>query len=272
MCFIISYAELKLIKVYLYKGLIYKKRALFLYKRAKVNMIRLYIESPLLENQDVVLTENQSHYVQKVMRLQENDDVLLFNGRDGEWKARITTLSKKSTTLHPFSQSRPQGHKGDLWLLFSPLKPKRQEFLVEKATELGVSCLWPVYFERTSVPKVNLEKMQAHAIEAAEQCERLTLPEIKPIVPFPVLLKNWPQDRLLLFGDESLRSPSLGTLELHHKRSYAFLVGPEGGFTSQEFSLLKSSPQAQGVTLNPHILRSETAALVGVSYFQLVML
>jgi 16S rRNA (uracil1498-N3)-methyltransferase len=235
-------------------------------------MIRLYIENPLFENQDVELPENQSHYLQKVMRLKENDEVLLFNGKDGEWKARITGTSKKSTILRPLSQSRPQRYEGDLWLLFSPLKPKRQEFLVEKATELGVSCLGPVHFERTSVPKVNPEKMKAHTIEAAEQCERLTLPEIKPITPLPVLMQNWPQDRLLLFGDESLSSPSLGTLELHHKSPHAFLVGPEGGFTPQEFSLLKSLPHAQGVTLNPYILRSETAALVGVSYLQLVLL
>lgn len=232
-------------------------------------MIRLYVESPLLENQDIILPESQSHYLQKVMRLKENDDVLLFNGRDGEWNARITGTSKKSTILCPNFQSRPQRHGGDLWLLFSPLKPKRQEFLVEKATELGVSCLWPVHFVRTSVPKVNLEKMQAHAREAAEQCGRLALPEIKPLTPLSKLFKNWPQTRFLLFGDESLSSPSLGALDLNSQKSYAFLVGPEGGFTSQEFFLLKSFTQAQGVTLNPHILRTETAALVGVSYLEM---
>jgi len=234
-------------------------------------MIRLYVESPLLENQDVMLSDSQSHYLQKVMRLKENDEVLLFNGRDGEWKARITATSKKSTTLCPTFQRKPQQREGDLWLLFSPIKPKRQEFLVEKATELGVSCLWPVHCERTSVPKVNLEKMQAHACEAAEQCGRLTLPEIKPLTSLRALLKNWPQNRLLLFGDESLNSPSLGALDLNPQKPYAFLVGPEGGFTSQEFFLLKSFTQAQGVTLNPHILRAETAALVGVSYLQMII-
>jgi len=232
-------------------------------------MIRLYTESPLFENQEVVLLENQSHYLQKVMRLKENDDVLLFNGKDGEWKARITGTTKKSTTLRPLIQNRPQGNAGDLWLLFSPLKPKRQEFLVEKATELGASCLWPIHFERTSVPKVNLEKMRSHTIEAAEQCGRLTIPEIKPLTPLSMLLKNWPEERHLLFGDESLSSPSLGTLDLNHQNPYGFLVGPEGGFTQQEFSLLKSFLQAQGVTLNPHILRAETAALVGISYLQI---
>jgi 16S rRNA (uracil1498-N3)-methyltransferase len=232
-------------------------------------LIRLYVESPLLENQDINLPESQSHYLQKVMRLKENDDVLLFNGKDGEWNARITGTSKKSTILRPTFQSRPQRHGGDLWLLFSPLKPKRQEFLVEKATELGASCLWPVLFERTSVPKVNLEKMQAHAREAAEQCGRLTLPEIKPLTPLSTLLKSWPEERFLLFGDESFSSPSLGALDLSPQKPCGFLVGPEGGFSAQELSLLKSFPQAQGVTLNPHILRAETAVLVGVSYLQM---
>ncbi|HUX78561.1 MAG TPA: RsmE family RNA methyltransferase, partial [Alphaproteobacteria bacterium] len=152
-------------------------------------MIRLYIESSLHENQEVDLSENQSHYLQKVMRLKENDDVLIFNGREGEWKARIIKTTKKSTTLRVFIQSRPQRQEGDLWLVFSPIKPKRQEFIVEKATELGVSCLWPVHFERTSIPRLNLEKMRTHAIEAAEQCGRLTIPEIKPLTSLVKLLK-----------------------------------------------------------------------------------
>ena len=132
-------------------------------------MIRLYIDIPLFEKGEVFLTENQSHYVQKVMRLRAGEDVLLFNGVDGEWQARILEAAKKTTKLLLFSQTRSQKNERDLWLLFSPLKPKRQEFLVEKATELGVSCLWPIYFGRTSIPKVNHEKMWAHTIEAAER-------------------------------------------------------------------------------------------------------
>lgn len=232
-------------------------------------MVRLYVESPLLENQEVFLNERQSHYVQKVMRLKGGDTLLLFNGMDGEWKATLQETLKKSTRLLLISQVRPQQKEGNLWLLFSPLKPKRQEFLVEKATEVGASGLWPIHFERTVFPKVNLEKMQAQAIEAAEQCGRLTVPEIKALTPLSVLLKNWPQERQLLFGDETLGSPSLGILELPPFRPYAFLVGPEGGLTSQERGLLESHPQAQGVTLNTHILRAETAALVGAAYLQL---
>lgn len=232
-------------------------------------MIRLYIDHPLSENQQIFLNESQSHYIQKVMRLKHDDIILLFNGKDGEWQARIMGLEKKTTILSLLSQNRPQPQTENLCLLFSPLKPKRQEFLVEKATELGVSVLWPIRFERTSIPKVNLEKMRAQAREAAEQCERLTLPEIKDLIPLPQLLKNWPSDEVLLFGDETLDSPSLTTFQRDPEKFYNFLVGPEGGLTRQEYALLKAHPQAYGVTLNPHILRTETAALVGISYLQL---
>jgi len=232
-------------------------------------MIRLYVENPLSENQQISLNENQSHYVQKVMRLKHGDALLLFNGREGEWKACITGLEKKTTHLVLANQTRPQQDEKSLCLLFSPLKPKRQEFLIEKATELGVSCLWPIRFERTPMPKVNLEKMRAQAREAAEQCGRLSLPEIKDLIPLPQLLKNWPQEEILVFGDESLTSPSIATLKEDQDKFYSFLVGPEGGFTSQEYALLKAHPQAYGVTLNAHILRAETAALVGVSYLRL---
>jgi 16S rRNA (uracil1498-N3)-methyltransferase len=150
--------------------------------------------------------------------------------------------------------------------LFSPLKAKRQEFLEEKATELGVSCLCPVRCERTSVSKINLEKMLSHVKEAAEQCGRLTLPQLNPLCPLSQILENWPPMRNLIFGDETLTSLSLKDLTLDPKASYAFLVGPEGGFTPQEFSLLRRLPNAQGVTLNANILRAETAALVGLSY------
>lgn len=229
-------------------------------------MIRLYIDNPFSENQQISLNESQSHYIQKVMRLKLNDTILLFNGKDGEWQARIIGLEKKTTILSLISQNRPQINEGNLCLLFSPLKPKRQEFLVEKATELGVSCLWPIRCERTSIPKINREKMRAQAQEAAEQCGRLTLPEIKELTPLPQLLKIWPSDEVLLFGDETLTSPSLHTVERDPNKLYSFLVGPEGGFTAQEYALLKSHPHAYGVTLNPHILRAETAALVGVAY------
>lgn len=235
-------------------------------------MIRLYTEISLSENKEVFLNENQSHYVQHVMRLKKRDYVLLFNGQDGEWKAQILEHSKKTTKLFLFSQTRGPTQEGNLWLLFSPLKPKRQAFLIEKATEVGVSSLWPIRFERTSIPHVNSEKMCAQAIEAAEQCERLTLPEIKPLTKLSALLAEWPQNRTLLFGNETLSSPLLSAISVNSQKKFAFLVGPEGGFTPQELTQLKSHPQAQGVTLNPHILRAETAALVGISYLQLMLM
>ncbi|MBS0271343.1 MAG: 16S rRNA (uracil(1498)-N(3))-methyltransferase [Proteobacteria bacterium] len=232
-------------------------------------MIRLYWEGSLLQNQEVFLSETQSHYIQKVMRLQKGDEIFLFNGEHGEWKAQIEETFKKSTKLCLISQTRSPIDEGNLCLLFSPLKPKRQEFLIEKATELGVSCLYPVKFERTSIPRINLEKMQAHLREASEQSRRLTIPEIKPITSFKNLFKDWPPDKHLFFGDETLGSPFLSKIKVDSQKSYGFLVGPEGGFTSQELIYLKSQACVQGVTLNTHILRAETAALVGISYLQL---
>lgn len=232
-------------------------------------MIRLYVNLPLTKNQDIFLLEKQSHYIQTVMRRKVGEDIYLFNGTDGEWQAQITETLKKSTKLHLLSQTRTQQQEKDIWLLFSPLKPKRQEFLVEKATELGASCLWPLQCQRTSHLKVNAEKTMAHMIEATEQSERLTIPLLKPLISLPDLLQTWPRERILLFGDETFNSPSLTTYEFNSTQSYGFLVGPEGGFTSDELSLLKTHPNVQGVTLNQNILRAETAALVGISYLQL---
>lgn len=234
-------------------------------------MIRLYVNFPLNSTKEVALEEAQSHYLEKVMRLRVGDRVLLFNGKEGEWLAEIREFEKKQVHLRILSQTAVQYSELDLWMLFSPLKPKRQEFLVEKATELGAACLWPVQCEHTSISRVNLEKMSAHSREAAEQCGRLTLPEVKPLTPLRKVLKEWPEERYLLFGDETLTAPSLNEISLDKSKKYAFLVGPEGGFSLQELSLLRLFPGGQGVTLNSYILRAETAALVGLSYLKLCL-
>ena len=231
-------------------------------------MIRLYVSESLQEGNDILLSSPQSHYLQRVMRLGIGDEVLLFNGEQGEWRVKIKTLQKNAITVQLMVQTRPQQSEGDLWLLFSPIKPKRQEFLVEKATELGASCLWPVRCERTSSP-LKEDKMKAHVIEASEQSKRLTVPSVKPLTSFADLLKNWPAERILFFGDETLSAPPLGTLPLDTSRAYGFFVGPEGGFSAQELTLLRAHPNTQGVTLSPHILRAETAALVGLVGLQM---
>jgi 16S rRNA (uracil1498-N3)-methyltransferase len=199
------------------------------------------------------------------MRKKVGDIIHLFNGKDGEWAYEITELHKRETILTLQSQVKSQPASNDLWLLFSPLKPKRQEFLIEKATELGVSCLWPILCERTSIPRVNLEKMQAHVIEVAEQCGRLSITEIKPMTQLSKALTGWPLSHSLIFGDETLTAPSIANIAI--KKPCAFFVGPEGGFTEQEFNLLKR--KGRGVTLNQNILRAETAALAGLACISL---
>lgn len=232
-------------------------------------MIRLFVSSPrLFQNQDILLSEPQSHYLHKVMRLEIGHNLLIFNGQDGEWSATITGVAKRQLTLKTTHQTRRQKKEGDLWLLFSPLKPKYQLFLEEKATELGVGCLWPVRCDRTSLTHIKKAKMEAHICEAAEQSQRLTVPSLHSLTPLSDVLNTWPLDRLLLFGDETRESPCLSELTLPSS-SLALLIGPEGGFTPQELNILRAHPQSQGITLSPHILRAETAAISGVAYLQL---
>lgn len=146
-------------------------------------MVRLYVNTSLSKDTLFSVSETRSHYLQKVMRLKEGDTFLVFNGSQGEWSVKITSLAKKATFLQVEDQTRPQQEEGDIWLLFSPLKPKSQAFLEEKATELGVSRLWPIRCERTSVSTLNTAKMEAHVIEATEQSGRLTLPSLYPFTP-----------------------------------------------------------------------------------------
>ena len=232
-------------------------------------MIRLFLKTPLIQNRSLTLSDQQSHYLQKVMRLKKGDTLFVFNGTEGEWVATVKELLQKVTVLQIIEQMRPQQEEKDLWLLFSPLKTKRQAFLEEKATELGVTHLWPVRCERTVVTSLNAAKMEAHIIEAAEQSGRVTLPSLRLLTTLPDLLETWPQERVLLFGDETRTAPSIGTIPLDSAKPYAFLVGPEGGFSPHEFSLLRAHASCQGVTLNPNILRAETAALAGVAYLQI---
>lgn len=231
-------------------------------------MIRLYVESPLFQDQEILLSEAQSHYLQNVMRLKGGDDLLIFNGEQGEWEAKISKQAKRASVLIPSQQMRLQPPQDDVWLLFSPLKPKSQLFLDEKATELGVGTFLPVKCARTTCA-VNPSKMKAHLIEAAEQSGRLTLPTIRPMTSFLSLLESWPQDRVLLFGDATLTAPVLTEYPWDPKKSYAFFIGPEGGFSPSELERLRAHPQSYGVTLSQQTLRAETAGIVGLSYLQL---
>jgi 16S rRNA (uracil1498-N3)-methyltransferase len=228
--------------------------------------IRLYVSDDLGAGAVIALPKTQAHYLQTVMRCKAGDAILLFNGRDGEWQAEITLLQKNGGEVQVTGQTRPQAAEPDLWLCFAPIKFGRIDYLVEKATELGVSQLYPVQTARTVVSRINGERLRAHAVEAAEQSERLSVPELMPYQKLTALLADWPKERLLFYGDETGGGKPLRTLLPQIQQTqYALLIGPEGGFAPEELALLKQCPFAQAISLGPRILRADTAALAGLA-------
>ena len=218
---------------------------------------RLFVDHALSESAQVAV---EGTYLGAVLRLGPGDKVKLFDDRTGEWLAEIADAGKKRCTLNVIRQLRKQENVPDLWLLFAPVKRGRIDWLVEKATELGVAKLQPVITRRTIVERLNLERLRAHAIEAAEQCERTALPEFAGPVKLDALLKIWPPDRALYFADErggDRFAPVPGPA--------AVLIGPEGGFTDEEGAAIRALPQARPVSLGPRILRADTAALAAIS-------
>ena len=235
--------------------------------------VRLYVEYDLVEGAVVELGESHAHYVRTVMRRKAGEPARLFNGRDGEWSARIDVLHKGSGGLLPQNQRRLQVPEPGPWLLFAPLKRAPLDFLVQKAVELGASVLQPVQTANTNTGRINLDRMNANAIEAAEQCERLTVPEVRSAEKHTFLLENWPEDRyLLVCAEHGAAQPIDNVLRAAPRDSaWGILTGPEGGFVSSELNQLRKLPFARTVSLGPRILRAETAALAALTCWQAVL-
>ncbi len=229
---------------------------------------RLYVTADLGAGMTVALDEGPSHYLLHVLRVKSGNRVLLFNGRDGEWLAEIGQASKRGVTATCLSQTRPQVGEPDIWLAFAPIKKTPADYLVQKATELGVSRLQPVFTRRTIVTRVNLERMAANAAEAAEQSERLTVPQIREAVDLDKLLASWPKERRLYFCDEGGDARPLAEVARGASGPAAILTGPEGGFDPGERELLRARSFVVPVTLGPRILRADTAALAALSVWQ----
>ncbi|WP_164155352.1 16S rRNA (uracil(1498)-N(3))-methyltransferase [Sandarakinorhabdus rubra] len=228
---------------------------------------RLFVGDGLSAGAAITLPAPQSHYLANVMRRQPGDMVRLFNGRDGEWAARVASLAKKAVTLVPERQSAAQEVPPDLWLCAAPLKKGRIDWLAEKACELGVARLLPVVTARTVVDRLNLDRLMAHMVEAAEQCGRTALPDLAEAVPLARLLKDWPRERALIFADETGGEALAATLSLVPAPA-AILIGPEGGFTAEERAAIRAHPAAVPVSLGPRILRADTAAIAAVAVWQ----
>jgi 16S rRNA (uracil1498-N3)-methyltransferase len=232
-----------------------------------MNKIRLFVDHTLGEAQSVPLNKDQAHYIFSVMRKSIGETILIFDGNNGEWEASIEEISKKSGVLLCIKQTKPQIMPPDLWLFFSPLKKVRTDFIVEKATELGVAKIIPVQSEHTNADRVNLSRLSAHAIEAAEQCGGTYIPKIEELQKINEVLENFPLDRRLLFCDEKLQASEVN-LENLKKGKWAILVGPEGGFSEIERNYLKGLKFTFSISLGPRILRADTAAVTAISLWQ----
>jgi len=232
--------------------------------------LRLFVTAPLAEGAVITLPKPQAHYLGAVMRAAIGEAVLLFNGSDGEWLGHIAYLSKSAAGVALAKCTRPQEVEPDLWLLAAPIKRDRIDLVAEKAAELGASALWPVFTRRTIVSRVNSERLQAHLLEAAEQCERLCVPELKPPMPLERALAGWDASRILLFLDESGSGPPIadGLKDLPAGAPLALLIGPEGGFAPEERRLLAGLPFTRPLSLGPRILRADTAAIAALAVVQ----
>jgi len=229
--------------------------------------IRLYVDHPLGQGQTVPLTREQAHYLFGVMRRGMGDTVLVFNGHAGEWRATVEKAGKRDGLLKTDAQTRLQQNPPDLWLLFAPIKKARTDFIVEKAAEMGAARILPVHTDFTNSERIRQDRLQTHAVEAAEQCGGTFVPEVCHLQKLEQVLADWPKDRQLMFCDESLvgARESLGQSDAD---KWAILIGPEGGFSDAERTRLTALPFAHAVSLGPRILRADTAAVAAMTVWQ----
>ena len=226
--------------------------------------IRLFVDAPLLPGDTIAATPQQAHYLGAVMRRGPGDTVHLFNGCDGEFFSTIETIRRDRAILRVDQPLRPQAPEPDLWLAFALLKRDATDLVVQKATELGVAALLPVITERSNTHRVNAARLAAIAIEAAEQCERLTIPRLDATRTLDALLSDWPVDRRLFVAAERTDAPHITP----SPTKSALLVGPEGGFAPAELDAMRARPFVTPVSLGPRILRAETACIAGLALLQ----
>jgi 16S rRNA (uracil1498-N3)-methyltransferase len=231
---------------------------------------RLFVEVPLSEGGEVEFDRNQTNYLKNVLRLGRDDGLLLFNGRDGEWQASLTPPGKRTMLATIQTRLRAQPQPEDLHFLFAPLKHARLDYMVQKAVEMGASLLQPVITRHTQVTRINLARMRANVIEAAEQCGVLAVPRVADPLSFDRI--NLEGDRLFIFCDESaeMKDP-IAALEAIHAvpgTPLAVLIGPEGGFSDEERSALLNHPKVVPISLGPRILRADTAAVAALALVQ----
>ena len=232
-----------------------------------MSKVRLFIDHPLAPGQAVPLGADQAHYLSGVMRLKPGTVIEVFNGRDGAWDAELLAASKRGGELRAIAQVAPQRDPPDLWLIFAPIKKARTDFIVEKAAEMGAARILPVQTDFTNSERIRQDRLQAHAVEAAEQCGGTFVPEVADLVPLARLLDNWDQTRRILWADESRVGPA-DALSGLARGKWAVLIGPEGGFSPAEQKRLRDATFVSPISLGPRILRADTAAVAALTLFQ----
>jgi len=238
-------------------------------RRMKDAKIRLYVEHALGAGQSVPLTREAAHYLFGVMRRSVGDGVLLFDGQNGEWLAEVTEAGKRGGMLQVATQTKPQQMPPDLWLVFAPIKKARTDFIVEKAAEMGAAKIMPVQTDHTNSERIRVDRLQAHAVEAAEQCGGTYVPEVTELTKLGALLDHWPEGRQLMFCDEAMAGQANAlAAQTHAAAPWAILIGPEGGFSEAERKRLHALPFAHPVSLGPRILRADTAAVAAMALWQ----
>ncbi len=231
--------------------------------------IRLYVDQPLGPGQPVPLSPDQANYLFAVMRLGVGGAVLLFNGVDGEWRAEVAVVARRGGVLSCVEQTRALQMPPDLWLMFAPIKKARTDFIVEKAAEMGAARILPIQTQFTNADRIRQDRLQAHAVEAAEQCGGTYVPEVADLAPLDRVLDQWPPDRRVLWGDEHLAGRSSILPDVIAGSPWAILIGPEGGFSEREQARLRAMPQVVPVSLGPRILRADTAAVAALTLWQM---
>ena len=240
--------------------------------RANFRMQRLFMTADIKAGIAIETDQDQFNYLANVLRMEDGAELLVFNGRDGEWKASISFPTRKRILLTPAEQTRPQPAPSDLHYLFAPLKVGRLDYLVQKAVEMGAGLLQPVMTQHVQGKITNLDKVKANVIEAAEQCGILGIPDVAEPVKLADLLARWPHERRIIYCDEGDAGQNpLPLLTQVKEKHLALLVGPEGGFSEEERALLRSLDFVTAIPLGPRILRADTAAVAAMAVIQAVI-
>lgn len=230
---------------------------------------RLYVTMPITAQVPLPLDQDQWHYVRNVMRLVDGDEMMIFNGQHGEWRATLIFETKKRLSLKPHTQTKQQSAKPNLLYAFAPLKKGRLDYMIQKATELGAGFLQPILTEYTDNHKINLQKLEANAVEAAEQCTMLNVPKVSKALKFDVFIEQFSKTHHIIFCDEAAHSASpISLIAALKGQKICVLVGPEGGFSEAERQALLALPQMTAISLGPRIMRADTAAIAALTLVQ----